>query len=226
MLKNIKYKVTYILYKLYFLGGKTMKSKKNRCAVVIVVIFIFLLGTIVYVTYNILLVKNINKSAKKNIELVSTNGYSTSSNIKISESTQVPILENNYIYITGTDINNKIVIGSFTQKAVDKYDIVYAEDTSLGSDDPFVLGHDYRSLGILYQTEVGALIYLNIDNVTEIYEVVISEYGIQNKSKDDIIGQTTGTSIWDSYEEKTLHLYTCYGNNRNGRWIVLAKKIN
>lgn len=134
-------------------------------------------------------------------------------------------LANNSIYITGTDIQKGFTISSFTQWAVDSYDIVYTEGSMLGSNDPFVLGHRYGTLGLLYQTKVGANIYLNLNGVIEVYEVVISEYGLQNSSMSDIIGQTTGTSMWHSYGGKTLHMYTCYGNDRNGRWLVLAKKI-
>lgn len=144
---------------------------------------------------------------------------------KVSATYTIPKLENNSIYITGTDIKKGFTISSFTQSAVDKYDIVYTEGTKIGSNNPFILGHKYGTLGMLYQTKVGEHIYLYINGVIEIYEVVISEYGLQNSSWTDIIGQTTGTSIWDNLDCKTLHMYTCYGNNRNGRWIVLAKKI-
>lgn len=144
---------------------------------------------------------------------------------ELTEKYTIPILENNSIYITGTDIKSCFIVSSFTQNAVDSYDIVYTERTQIGSNNPFVLGHNYGTLGMLYQTEVGEHIYLYIDGTLEIYEVIVSEYGLQNSSWSDIIGQRTGTSIWNSYECKTLHMYTCYGNDRNGRWIVLAKKI-
>lgn len=143
----------------------------------------------------------------------------------VSEAYAIPALENNSIYITGTDINHRFTISSFTQNAVDKYDIVYTEDVGLGTKNPFVLGHNTRSLGILDQTKVGELVYVYINGVIEIYEVVVSEYALLNASGKDMIGKTTGTSIWHEYESKTLHIYTCYGVNTNGRWIVLAKKI-
>ena len=133
----------------------------------------------------------------------------------LSETYTIPVLENNSIYITDTDIKKSFTISSFTQSAVDRYDIVYTEGSKIGTNNPFVLGHNYGTLGKLYQTKVGEHIYLYINGVIEIYEVVVSEYGLQNSSKSDIIGQTTGTSIWDNYDCKTLHMYTCYGNNRN-----------
>lgn len=135
------------------------------------------------------------------------------------------LLENNSVYITGTDIKECFTISSFTQSAVDKYDIVYTEVVAFGTENSFILGHRYRTLGKLYQTKVGERIYLNVEGKIEIYEVVVSEYGLETSSRRDIIGQTTNASIWDNYDCKTLHLYTCYGKNKNGRWIVLAKKI-
>lgn len=143
----------------------------------------------------------------------------------LSETYTIPMLEDNSIYIVGTDIKERFVISSFTQGAVDRYDIVYTEDTKIGTNNPFVLGHNYGTLGVLYETKVGEHIYLYINGVIEIYEVIVSEYGLQNALWSDIIGQTTGTSIWDKYDCKTLHMYTCYGENRNGRWIVLAKQV-
>ena len=142
----------------------------------------------------------------------------------LTEESKIPMLEKNVVCISGTDINHSFSVSSFTQKAVDKYDIVYSEE-ALGKDDPFILGHQYRDLGMLYQTKVGSYIYINIEGVIEIYEVIVSEYGIQNSNKTDIIGQTTGASIWDNYDCKTLHLYTCYGSNKDGRWMVLAKQV-
>lgn len=144
---------------------------------------------------------------------------------ELTEKYTIPILANNSIYITGTDINASFTISYFTQSAVDSNDIVYTEKTKIGSNNPFVLGHKYGSLGILYQTEVGAHIYIYINGKIEIYEVVVSEYALQNLALGDIVGQTTGTSIWDTYSCKSLRLYTCYGDNRDGRWIVVAKKI-
>ena len=131
----------------------------------------------------------------------------------------------NFIYIVGTDLIGEFVISSFTQRAVDKYDIVYTEKTYLGKDDPFVLGHKTGTLMYLSQAEVGDHIYITKDGICEIYEVIVSEYGIQNSAKTDIIGQTTKVSIWDTYENKTLHIYTCYGENKDGRWIVLAELL-
>lgn len=143
----------------------------------------------------------------------------------VSESYTMSMPGDDSIYIAGTDIKACYKISSFTQKAVDKYDIVYTEETSLGSNNPFILGHKYRTLGKLSQTKVGSYIYLSKNGEIETYKVIISEYGLQNDDETDIIGQTTGTSIWDTFDGKTLHIYSCYGKNDDGRWMVLATKI-
>ena len=143
----------------------------------------------------------------------------------VYEEYELSLLEGNSIYITGTDINDYVTVSSFSQYSVDNYDIVYAEDLYFDSNNPFIMGHNYGSLRNLPQTEVGEYIYLYIDNVLEIYEVVVSEYGLLISEATDILGQTTGARIRDTYDCKTLHLYTCYGISRKGRWMVLAKQI-
>lgn len=233
-----------------------MNCKKRRCFGIILVIVLIVIGSICYCPHKVTYTKIIKeatcfeigqKEEKKEYVCVhEINPEEKWTYVKyatpfekgerykncylcgaiLSEFYTIPKLENNSIYITNTDINAKVAISSFTQGAVDRYDIVYTEATKLGLNNPFVLGHNYRTLGLLYQTAVGEHIYLYINEILEIYEVVVSEYGLQNSSRNDIIGQTTGTSIWDSYDGKTLHMYTCYGSKRNGRWIVLAKKIS
>lgn len=130
----------------------------------------------------------------------------------------------NSIYITGTDINASFVNAEFTQDAIDKNDIVYSEDTGAGSNNPFILGHKHGTLKKLSKTKVGESIYVSRNGVIEKYEVVVSEYGVQNESWTDIVGEVTATSIWKNFGCKTLHLYTCYGKDKNGRWMVLATK--
>ena len=129
----------------------------------------------------------------------------------------------NAVYIPGTGINHTIHIGGFTQSDVDKYNIVYTTEAQSGAN-PFILGHNTGTMNLIQYTKVGQYIYVSINGTVEIYEVVVSEFGMQNDSWTDIIGQTTGTSLWDSVGEKTLHMYTCHGGT-NGRWLVLAKLV-
>lgn len=146
-------------------------------------------------------------------------------NAILPETYTIPFLGENSIYINGTNVNACFTKSSFTQHSVDKYDIVYTEESDIGLNNPFILGHNYGNLGSLYQTQIGEHIYLCINGITEVYEVFVSEYGVSICDSTDIIGKSTGSSILDTYDYKTLHLYTCYGTNRNGRWIVLAKQI-
>lgn len=144
---------------------------------------------------------------------------------KVEEHTKTLPRENS-IYIPGTGINNSFTISSFTQGAIDDLDIVYTESTEGGLNNPFILGHNYRTLGNLDRAEVGQNIYLVKNGVIEIYKIVVSEYGLQNESWTDIVGQSTGTSVWHNYDCKTLHIYTCYGSNVDGRWMVLATLVS
>ena len=144
---------------------------------------------------------------------------------EVEEHTMTVSRENS-IYIPGTGINNSFTISSFTQSAIDDFDIVYTESTEGGSNNPFVLGHNYRTLGNLDRAEVGQNIYIVKNGVIEIYKIVVSEYGLQNTSWTDIVGQSTGTSVWHNYDCKTLHIYTCYGSDVDGRWMVLATLVS
>lgn len=129
----------------------------------------------------------------------------------------------NAIYISGTSINANVVPCAFTQSNCDRYDLIYT--ASYYGCGPWVIGHNYGTLGALPQTKVGAKIYLSIDGNIRTYQVAISEFGMQNDSWTDIIGQSSGLSIFANMGVETLRLYTCYGGT-NGRWIVLAKRIS
>lgn len=126
----------------------------------------------------------------------------------------------NALLIPGASIHANLTVASYTQEAVDNHDVVYSLDN--GENDPFILGHDYRSLRKLHKTEIGQYIYTSIAGKVEAYRVVVSEYARSTGDELDIIGQETGTSIRDSLGDKTLHLYTCHGWRESGRWIVLA----
>lgn len=134
-------------------------------------------------------------------------------------------MRTNGLYIPEADIDGAVTVinGHIYQEDVDAHDLVYGP-RYLRSTGPFILGHNYGTLGKLCHVCVGQYIYVSVGGVVETYEVVISEYGLQNSSWTDIVGQTTGTSIFREFDEKTLHIYTCYGG-RNGRWIVLATLV-
>lgn len=128
-------------------------------------------------------------------------------------------MEDNSIYIPGTGINNRMAISYFTQAAVNGNDMVYTEKAYAqnGENNPFVLGHYYGSLGNLYKTEVGQKIYLNRDGKIETYEVVVSEYAVEEYAGVKMIGQTTGTNIWDTFSSVIPSKYAVYGKPHGGR---------
>lgn len=136
-------------------------------------------------------------------------------------------LGNNMIYIPQAGIRKEFTQGSLTQGDVDASDILYsyAYEMGLGENDPFILGHNTRSMGTLKNTRVGSYIYLNVNGNQETYQVVISELAQATADQVDIIGISSGRSIYTNLGVKTLHLYTCDYSVANGRWMVLAKKI-
>ena len=50
-------------------------------------------------------------------------------------------------------------ISSFSQSSIDRYDIVYSEDSRIGSNNPFVLGHKFDA-SILFLYYLDALGYV------------------------------------------------------------------
>lgn len=153
-------------------------------------------------------------------------------------------MEDNSIYIPGTEVLGCFAKSSYTQKAIDGNDMVYTEYAYRVKDEnnPFILGHWYGSLSTLHQTRIGQKIYICTNGKIETYEVVVSEYAVEDQNCVQIIGQTTGANIWDtlgndvsspyaSYglahgsknllekvnDGKTLHIYTCY-NDRGDPW--------
>lgn len=137
------------------------------------------------------------------------------------------VIKNNSIYIPRIGMNASFSIAELTQSAVNQNDIIcgYAYAIGYNEDDPFILGHNYGTMKLLKGVLINDYIYININGQTETYQVVISELGQATDDEMDIIGLTTGTSIYQSFGTKTLHLYTCDNGCTNGRWMVLAKKI-
>lgn len=146
-------------------------------------------------------------------------------------------LEDKHIYIPTAGINAKFSVNYFTQSAVDGNDIVYTERaySGDGSNNPFVLGHDFGTLGTMHNAKVGDKIYLKLDGRIETYEIVISEYALECADEVNIAGKESGISVWstlssdlpsdyatfgklhhgeDLWEDvddgKTLHMYTCH----------------
>lgn len=137
------------------------------------------------------------------------------------------VLANNSVYIPGTGINHHFTIAPIEQWAVDTYDIIYGYEyeRGYGENDPYILGHNYNTLNKLPKTQVGQKIYINVNGNIETYEVQISEYAYMNEEYYDFFGTKSGLSVYTNLGAKTLHLYTCYGSDTRGRWLVLATLV-
>ena len=131
-------------------------------------------------------------------------------------------ISNNFIYIPTADIHSKLYVGALTQSNIDKYDLVYNVDY-YGTKGPWVLGHQYGTLKNLYKVKIGDIIYIGVGNNIKSYIVRYSEFALQNERKTDIVGQTSNLSVLTDLEKETLHLYTCYGKDKDHRWMVLAE---
>lgn len=132
-------------------------------------------------------------------------------------------LGENYIFIEGTNLVGTLFVGDLTQDNVDIYDMVYSDELN-GHTGPWILGHRTKTMKYLSNISVGDNVYVSVNGNINIYNVIISEYGLQNDSWTDIICQQSGYSIFNDFGEKTLRMYTCYGEE-NGRWVVFANLI-
>lgn len=136
---------------------------------------------------------------------------------------------NNSIYIESAGINVNYVVESFTQKAVDTYDVI-CNYSRLGGETPIVLGHNTGSLKKLYNTAIGSYIYFYVNGELNVYKVTISEKATEVDAEKcrDIQGLVTGTLLLSDESENTIRLYTCYNDKELGkiRWLVFAEKVN
>ena len=151
-------------------------------------------------------------------------------------------LHDNMLYIPTLGVKCDFGVGQFTQAEVNAYDVLYTDWAYRCEDanNPFLLGHNYGSLGKLYNLKVGGHVYLQVDNTIYDYVVVNSEYAVEYDGL-AIVGQTTGVSIWDTYSGalnpempeplqneckdrrvddtgRTLHMYTCYYGSDKPEW--------
>lgn len=131
----------------------------------------------------------------------------------------------NSIYIPGTGICHKLYVGTMSQDSIDAHDLVYDTDY-YWTTGPWVLGHRTGTMSKLPNVKVGQYIYLSINENIKTYVVRYSEFARQNDTWTDIIGQTSGKSVLSNLDDETLHMYTCYGTDKNDRWMVLAELVN
>ena len=152
-------------------------------------------------------------------------------------------LEDKTLYIPSMNVRCPFAVGMFTQKDVNANDVLYTNWAYAIEDinNPFILGHNYGSLGTLYELKIGEHVYVQLDGIVYDYKVVVSEYAVEYGGVDQI-GQTTGVNIWDTYSSglssgesyyrretdstnrwaeddgMTLHMYTCYYGSSKPEW--------
>lgn len=143
----------------------------------------------------------------------------------ISESYKFSAPSSNFVYIPSSGICHSIYIGDMTQSNIDTHDLVYDTDY-FGVKGPWILGHNYGTLGKLPNVKVGQIVYISINGNVKTYVVKYSEFAMQNNTLTDIIGQSSGISVLSNLAGETLHMYTCYGSTKNHRWMVLAELVS
>ena len=152
------------------------------------------------------------------------------------------VLRDKNLYIPSMGLLCEFGVGAFTQADADAYDVLYTEQAYRHSDpsNPFIIGHNYGSLGKIYNLKIGEHIYIQLDGIIYDYKIVNSEYAVEYNGLAQI-GQTTGVSIWDTYSSAshdeedcrvsaestnrrnqsdgmTLHMYTCYYGADKPEW--------
>lgn len=131
----------------------------------------------------------------------------------------------NSIYAPGTGICHSFYVGDMTQGNIDSHDLVY-DNGYFGVSGPWILGHNYGTLSMLPNVEVGQNIYISVNGNIRTYVVRYSEFAMQNETWTDIVGQSSGLSVLSNLYGETLHMYTCYGKTKNHRWMVLAELVS
>lgn len=141
------------------------------------------------------------------------------------------IAKENLIKSDYIELNKKripLAYGEANQQMVDKYDVV--QDTGLieNTSNIFMFGHNNRSFGMLDLVNVGDVIKLDNNGVTNKFQVERNELGILTPSETDIAFLSDGENVvYKDYGYKALVLITCAtGYARNYRRVVIAKEMN
>lgn len=136
------------------------------------------------------------------------------------------LIKDNSITIPNVCTNAHLSIGS-TQEAVDNSDIcIMTEANNSSFEDnklsPILLGgHKTKSLKYLYNAHINDIITVCYNNNQYEYKITYSnECTSDGKRLYDI---DTGINMLDfSYEQESIYIYTCYGQNN---WLVKAIEI-
>lgn len=136
------------------------------------------------------------------------------------------IIVNNSITIPNVCTNALLSVGS-TQEAVDTNDICImteANNSNFGDNKVRQIllgGHNTKSLKRLYNANINDVITVRYNSVNYTYKIIYSnECTSDGKRLYDI---DTGINMLDfSYEQESIYIYTCYGQNN---WLVKAIEI-
>lgn len=147
-------------------------------------------------------------------------------NTEVASKNEDIILLNNSITIPNVCTNVLLSVGS-TQKDVDNNDICImteANNSNFGDNKvrPILLGgHNTKSLKRLYNANINDVITVRYNSVNYMYKIIYSnECTSDGKRLYDI---DTGINMLDfSYEQESIYIYTCYGQNN---WLVKAIEI-
>lgn len=133
----------------------------------------------------------------------------------------------NTLYVPSIGLDAELTPAAFTQQSVDSYDIVISE-IDIVRPATIILGHDYNTLGIIYDIAIDDQIFLITDGKLEIYTVEVSEEAIPYRRTIDgktktynFHGVDTGAWLYDYRSGEILLMYTCYGDHN---WIVVSKR--
>lgn len=128
--------------------------------------------------------------------------------------------------IPAIEMNCEVILAECNQTSTDLYDIS-CDMNFINNNNPVFFGHNTRSLSNLHKLKVGDIIYFTQNGITITYRIIVSEEGYLFDGKTNIKGKETGELCISNKEKNTLHFFTCYQTlfNINGRWIVLAEKV-
>lgn len=146
---------------------------------------------------------------------------------KETKTTTFAMAGKNSIYIQSAGINVKYAVTDLSQSAVDNNNVI-CNYSRLGSNDPMVLGHNYNSLGKIYNTTIGSYIYFSQNGVISKYKVIVSEAATLINGGTDLKGISTGATLLETTGTSRIHMYTCYNHPAYGniRWMVIAEKVS
>lgn len=144
------------------------------------------------------------------------------------EITAIPIenIPDNSFYLKGLVMPVTFATKITDQEMIDNNDVVYDPNFLPGSDNILVMGHNYKSFGVLDSVRVGDNFVFNDHGTIRYFEVERSERAELIYENTDV-RYSDGTEIlWNDFGYPALILFTCDKQDvEHYRWIVVAKEI-